>query len=130
MKKPKKLAESEWEIMLGIWKMEPPVTVRDVHSKVYPNGEKAYTTIQTIMNSLVDKGFLGRKKIGMVNFYDPAYSKEDAASNETENLVSRLFQGSFGALANYLINSGELSQSDLKEIKNLIDEKERNESGS
>jgi predicted transcriptional regulator len=124
MKKPKKLSDSEWEIMQGVWEGKTPVTVRELHSRVYPNGEKAYTTVQTIMNILFEKGFLAREKIGMVNFYTPTFSQEDAAAFETKSLVSKLFDGSFGALANYLINSDKLSKKDLDELKKRIEEKE------
>lgn len=122
--KQKKLSEVEWEIMDGIWDGETPVTVRDLHSRLYPNNEKAYTTVQTMMNILFEKGFLTRKKIGMVNFYTPAVSQDDAAAFETKSLVSKLFDGSFGALANYLINSDKLSKMDLDKLKKLIEEKE------
>ncbi|HHL72344.1 MAG TPA: BlaI/MecI/CopY family transcriptional regulator [Bacteroidetes bacterium] len=123
MPKATKLAPAEAEIMDGIWEMEPPVTVREVHSKLYPNGEKALTTVQTMMNILADKGFLSRKKTGMVNFYTPKLSREQAAQMEARSLVSRLFHGSFGALAAHLINSGSLSKEELRELKTLIDSK-------
>ena len=125
MKKPKRLSEAEWEIMLGIWDGPVPATVRDIHTRLYPNGEKAYTTVQTIMNILHEKGFLTREKIGLVNFYSPTLSREEAASQETGSLVSRLFHGSFGALANYLIDSDMLTQQDLQKLKAMIAEKEK-----
>ncbi len=125
MAKKRKLNEAEWEIMEGVWHFDRPVTVREVHEVLYPQKQKAYTTVQTIMNILTDKGFLQREKRGKVNFYTPTLSREDAARMETQNLVSRLFQGSFGALANYLINSGQLTEKDLREIKALLDQKDR-----
>ncbi len=125
MAKKRKLNEAEWEIMEGVWHFDRPVTVREVHEVLYPQKQKAYTTVQTIMNILTDKGFLQREKRGKVNFYTPTLSREDAARMETQNLVSRLFQGSFGALANYLINSGQLTEKDLQEIKALLDQKDR-----
>ena len=39
--------------------------------------------------------------------------------------MSRMFEGSFGALANYLVDSGELSRKELDELKALIDEKDK-----
>ncbi len=121
----KRLAEAEWEVMDGIWHLDHQVTVRDVVDYLYPNGEKAYTTVQTIMNILFEKGVLNRQKIGPVNVYKPALSREDAAQDETRTLVSRMFEGSFGALATYLVDSGELSQKELDELRALIEARER-----
>ncbi len=123
--KKKRFAEAEWGIMEGVWKFSDPVTVREVHGRLYPNGEKAYTTVQTIMNILVEKGFLQKEKIGMVNFYTPTLSRQEAAQVETRSLVGRMFQGSFGALATYLIDSGELSQEEIDRLKEMIDAKEK-----
>ncbi len=121
----KRLSEAEWEVMDGIWHLDRRVTVRDVVDYLYPNGEKAYTTVQTIMNILFEKGVLNRQKIGPVNVYKPALSREDAAQVETRTLVSRMFEGSFGALATYLVDSGELSQKELDELRALIETREK-----
>lgn len=129
MAKKKRLAEAEWAVMDGVWDLDRAVTVREIHEHLYPNGEKAYTTVQTIMNILFDKGVLARQKIGPVNVYTPALSREDAALDETQSLVARMFEGSFGALATYLVNSDALSREELDELKALIDEKERNQEG-
>lgn len=125
MKTVKKLAEAEWGIMDSIWIFAKPSTVRDILQRLYPKGEKAYTTVQTTTNILVEKGFLCKEKIGMVNFYLPTLSRQEFAKQETRTLVSRTFQGSFGNLANYLVDSGELSESELKQLKELISEKEK-----
>ena len=121
----KRLSEAEWEVMDGVWHLNRQVTVRDVVNHLYPNGEKAYTTVQTIMNILFEKGVLNRQKIGPVNVYKPALSREDAAQDETRTLVSRMFEGSFGALATYLVDSGELSQKELDELRALIEAREK-----
>ena len=125
MKKSKKLAEAEWQIMNSVWQFEKPVTVREVHQRFFSKGEKAYTTVQTIMNILVNKRFLKKEKIGMVNFYRPIVSKERFGKHETLNLVSRIFKGSFGELANYLVQSGGLSENELMKLKAAIRVKEK-----
>ena len=129
MAKKRRLAEVEWEVMDGVWKFNRQVTVRDVLNYVYPNGEKAYTTVQTIMNILTEKGVLDREKIGPVNVYRPTLSREDVAQVETRTLVSRMFKGSFGALAMYLVDSGELSQKELDELHALIEAREKAKEG-
>lgn len=125
MPKTLKLAEAEWEIMEGIWNRGGQTTVREIQDQLYPKAEKAYTTTQTIMNILVTKGFLKRKKIGMVNFYTPKISRELAAQHEARSLASRIFNGSMGAFATYLVDSGELSSQELHQLKALIDAKEQ-----
>jgi len=125
----KRLAEAEWEVMDGVWDLNRQVTVREVHEHLYPNGEKAYTTVQTFMNILVDKGVLARQKIGPVNVYTAVLSREDVAQTETQTLVSRMFEGSFGALATHLVDSGELSDKELDELRALIEAKEGEQKG-
>ncbi len=129
MKKTTKLAEAEAEIMGAVWQFRKAVTVREIHSRLYPKSEKAYTTVQTFMNILVEKGFLKREKIGMVNFYSPRLSRANVAKVETQSLVSRIFQGSFGELAQHLVNSGKLSKEELLNLKVLIEIKEEKSSG-
>lgn len=126
MRSRKKLAAAEWEIMNDLWNSEGASAVREVRGRLYPKGQKAYTTVQTIMNILVEKGFLKKQKIGMVNFYRPVVSREKATQQETRSLVARAFDGSFGALANYLVDSGKLSESELRELQSLLDARQPN----
>jgi predicted transcriptional regulator len=116
------LSAAEWEIMRVIWESGKPVTVREVLDQAYPNSEKAYTTVQTLMNILVDKRFLKRKKIGMVNFYSAAVSRENVLQGSLTTLARRMFQGSFGAMASFLVSSGSLSPEEVQALKKLLDE--------
>ena len=119
-----KLTPAEWEIMDAVWTLGEAPSIREVMELAYPNGEKAYTTIQTLMNLLEKKGLLTRKKIGLVNFYTPTRHRDEMLRNETRNLISRVFRGSAPALANFLIDEEDLSLDDIKKIKKLLNEKE------
>jgi BlaI family transcriptional regulator, penicillinase repressor len=122
--KNKKLTPVEWEIIDKIWELGGSPSIREIWEKCFPNGEKAYTTVQTIMNTLEKKGILERKKIGLVNFYKPLKSREEAVKSEMTGVVARIFNGSVPALANYLINSENLSLKEIEKIKKLLNEKE------
>ena len=124
MKKKYKLTPAEWEIMEAVWELGAAPSVRDVMEYQYPNREKAYTTIMTIMNTLEKKGFLNRKKIGLVNFYKPARSRSQIVKSEISSLTSRIFQGSTPAFANFLINNQSLSLEDIEAIKLELSRKE------
>ncbi len=119
----KKLSGLEWEIMEIVWRQEKPVSVREVLEIAYPNGEKAYTTVQTVMNHLVDKGFAKKEKIGLVNFYAPVKPREETLEGEVTHFVNRTFGGSINALVSFMLDTKSLSADEVASLKALIDEK-------
>jgi BlaI family penicillinase repressor len=120
-----KLTPVEWEIMEAIWTLGGSPTVRDVLEFAFPNGEKAYTTVQTIMNTLEKKKLLDRRKTGLVNFYKPARSRNDLIKNEMSSLIAQIFGGSIPALANSMLSLEGLGLDEIRKIKELISEKEK-----
>ena len=120
-----KLTPVEWEIMEAVWDLGGAPSVREVLEHAFPKGEKAYTTVQTIMNTLERKGFLTRKKTGMVNFYNPVRSREEMEREEMNSIVSRIFGGSREALASSLLSLEGLDLKELEQIKELIARREK-----
>jgi BlaI family penicillinase repressor len=123
------LTRAEWEIMETVWELGGSPSVRDVLEHAYPNGEKAYTTVQTVMNTLERKGLLGREKIGLVNFYTPLRPREYLVKAEMRSIVSRIFDGSIPAVANSLLSLDDLTIDEIEEIKRIVKEKEREMKG-
>lgn len=124
MSKTEKLTPVEWEIMEAIWNLGGAPSVREVLEYAFPDGQKAYTTVQTVMNILEKKGLLKRSKKGLVNFYEPSKSREQMIKSEMSQLVFRMFDGSIPAFANYLIKFENLSLKEIESIKKLLDDKE------
>ena len=125
MSKRNSLTPAEWEIMEAVWAVGGAVTVRDVLERAYPKGEKAYTTVQTVMNTLEKKKLLRRRKTGLVNFYTPTRSKGEMVQAEMTRMVSRIFGGSIPAVADSLLSLDNLSLDQIDQIKNLLEEKEK-----
>jgi predicted transcriptional regulator len=125
MAKKPKLTPVEWEIMEAIWAVGEPATVRDVLERAFPAGEKAYTTVQTIMNTLEKKKLLRRAKTGLVNFYTPTHSREALVKAEMSSVVKQLFSGSIPALANSLLSMDGINLDEIRKLKALIKEKEK-----
>ncbi len=120
-----KLTPVEWEIMEAVWSLGGAPAVREVLEHAFPNGEKAYTTVQTIMNILERKGFLERKKTGMVNFYRAVRSREEMEREEMSSIVSRIFGGSKPALASSLLSLEGLELEELEQIKDILARREK-----
>lgn len=120
-----KLTPVEWEIMEVVWALGGAPSVREVLERAYPNGEKAYTTVQTLMNTLARKGFLERRKVGLVGFYHPLRSRDALAEAETRSFLGRVFGGSAPALADSLINLDDMDLDEIRAIRALLSKKER-----
>ena len=120
-----KLTPVEWEIMEAVWSLGGAPSVREVLEHAFPNREKAYTTVQTIMNTLERKGFLERKKTGMVNFYTPVRSRDEMEREEMSSIVSRIFGGSKPALASSLLSLEGPELEELEQIKKILARREK-----
>ena len=125
MAPPPRITPAEWELLEAVWSLGGAPSVREVVDATYPNGEKAYTTVQTIMNTLVEKGMLRRKKVGLVNFYRPTRKRDTMRAAETRTLLSRVFGGSASALASSLLDLDGLDLDELQRIKRMLREKEQ-----
>lgn len=121
----KKLTPLEWEIMGHIWDKGENVTVREIVDSYYADGSRAYTTIQTVMNNLVQKGYLKVKKIGLVNHYTPIRQREQLATSELQQLIDRVFNGSPVALFHSLFRTKKLSEEEIKELKKMLSDMEK-----
>lgn len=117
------LSELEWQIMQVLWQ-KGVMTVREVWETLFPKAEKAYTTVQTYMDRMVEKGLLRKHKLGMVNYYHAAVDKNALRQNATKYLVSQAFEGSFFRLAAFLLESSNLTPEELDQIKQLIRSRE------
>jgi BlaI family penicillinase repressor len=120
-----KLTPAEWGLMEAVWSLGDSPSVREVLEYAFPNGEKAYTTVQTVMNTLERKGFLVRKKTGMVNFYTPVRSRDEMEREETSSIVSRIFGGSKPALASSLLSLDGLEIEEIEQIKEILARREK-----
>jgi predicted transcriptional regulator len=123
--KPVKLTPAEWQIMEAVWELGGTPSVRDVLDHAFQNGEKAYTTVQTVMNTLEKKGLLKRKKKGLVNFYRPTRERSEAIKAEMSSMLTRVFRGSIPELADSLLSMDDLSIQEIEQIKKLLRQKEK-----
>jgi BlaI family transcriptional regulator, penicillinase repressor len=117
------LSAAEWELMAVIWEAGAPMTVREMMDSAYPNDEKAYTTVQTLMNILVEKGVLRREKVGPVNVYTAVVRREQVLDASMSTVADRMFRGNFGAMASFLVNR-KLGEEDIAALRRLLAEQE------
>src|SRR5699024_3982861 len=117
------LGETEMEVLHHVWELEE-ANVKQVRKRILENREVAYTTIMTVMKNLTVKGYLKYRKEGVAYVYSPSQQPDSVRSKLVGNLVNKVFKGSPKELVQTLVRSKGLTEEDLDEIKDMIDDME------
>ncbi len=117
------LTEAELKLMNIIWLLDE-ATVHQVIEKLSEVENYAYNTASTIMRILEKKGFLVSRKSGRSHIYLPSISKEEYEFIGVNHMVDDLFGGTPVALIRRLLGGTKLSGNDLRELKELLRDKE------
>jgi len=108
-----RLSRFELQVMEVLWRTGE-VSVREVHEAL-PK-DPAYTTVQTIVQRLEQKGAVRRtRKVGNALMFAPAITRKAVHRRLIDELLD-LVGGSQPLLA-HLVDSGKLSVDDLKAIE-------------
>lgn len=117
------ISESEWQVMKIIWSNSPQ-TLPEILERLRETGWSK-TTIQTYLARLVKKGALSTKRQGKGYLYYPAVSRSECQLAESRDFLSRVYDGSLSKMVMGFVRSGDLSQEELNELKNLIARQEK-----
>ena len=123
----KKLPDSELEIMLIIWEYDRPVTRFEIESKLDEERNLSPTTILSFLSRLQEKGFLDVAKEGKNNIYSAIISKESYMQTDSKNVLKKLYKNSVKNFLAALYDGNSLSEKDLQELEEYIEEKRRNQ---
>lgn len=120
LKKGVRLTKIELEIMEAFWRLGE-ASVREVQETFQSRKRRpAYTTIQTVVYRLEEKGALRKvKKVGNAYVFESAVTRDATHRRLIDDLLV-LFDGSTAPLMAHLVDSGRLSLDDLKEIEDRI----------
>lgn len=116
----KELTKAEEQLMQILWGLEKAY-LKDIVEQ-YPNPAPAYTTISTVVNVLVKKGFIGFETHGKSREYFPLISKEKYTRQSMNGLMSSFFDNSAKQFASFFASQKDLSVEELQEIRKLIDD--------
>ena len=111
------LTPLELEIMQVLWE-NGASTVTEVIPKL--KAELAYTTVQTMLMVLLRKGKVKRTQEGRAFRYRPVVSRERASGSAVEDLVRRMFGGSAEALLMAMVDTRQISASELERLARKV----------
>lgn len=114
-----KLTRFEMEIMDALWDLGS-ASIREIHDKLPERKRPAYTTVQTIIRRLEEKGAVRQtRQIGNAHIFEPVVTRDAAHRRLIDDLLD-LFGGSARPLMAHLAESGKLSLEDLRELESIL----------
>jgi predicted transcriptional regulator len=114
-----RLTRLELEVMDAVWALGNG-SVREILEQLPEQKRPAYTTVQTIIYRLEEKGAVRRvKKIGNAHIFEALISRKAAHSRLIDELL-HVFGGSPRSLMAQLVETGQLTLHDLKELENTL----------
>ena len=118
MKEPR-LSKAETRILEQYWKLGT-ASVREILESLPEDEQVAYTTVQTLVYRLEEKGAVRKvKKIGNAQLFEPAINQSQYRGRLVRDLLN-LFGGSPRLLVSNLLETGALTLRDLKALQSAI----------
>ena len=114
--------ELELEILKVLWDRGPLPTrdIRDALARGEAERDLAHTSVITILNIMVDKGYLDRTKSGGAYTFFPLVKREDVSGGMLDDLVERVFSGSAASLMLSLLERTDLDEDEVRQLRALI----------
>lgn len=112
-----RLSKAEMRVLEQYWKLGT-CSVREILESLPDDERVAYTTVQTLVYRLEQKGAVRRvKKIGNAQLFQPAIDRGAFRNGLVRELLD-LFGGSPQLLVSNLLESGTITLKDLKVLQN------------
>ncbi|RKE75867.1 BlaI/MecI/CopY family transcriptional regulator [Chryseobacterium sp. AG363] len=115
-----KLTDSEKSLMEILWEKKT-VFMKDI-LEAYPDPKPAPTTIATLLKRMQNKELIGYKLYGNSREYFPKVEKGEYFKEEMTSMIDRFFNSSVTQFASFFTSNAKLSQKELKEFRDIIDE--------
>ncbi len=116
----KKLPDAEFEVMQVVWTNEPPITTAMVMEQLGNRRQWKAPTIISLLQRLVERGFLRTEKNGKERTYYPLITRDEYLAFETKSFVRQYHGDSFLSLINTLYDGDQLSNQEIDDLMQWV----------
>jgi len=117
------LSKAEWLVMNACWEHKN-FTARDIHELVASHRDWEYQTVKTMLDRLVEKGYLRRDKVGPISVFTPAVPRTRTVRRAIDGFIETVLGNQLGPLFAHLAGGEKLSDEEVSALKNLVKENE------
>jgi predicted transcriptional regulator len=110
--------ERELDILQVLWDAGA-ASLSEISSVLHNRRGVATTTVATILKVMLDKGLVRRTKDRR---WEASVSQDDTGQGMVSQLLDRVFHGSAQRMVGHILAAGDLSEQDVRELRQLLDE--------
>lgn len=115
------LSNSEWRIMENLWGEAPKTATQLIKAMEAETGWSKSTT-KTILKRMEQKGCIAYREGAKAREYYPLLKREEVVETETSHFINRLYNGSLGLMVNTLVKKQSISDEEMEELYQIIQE--------
>lgn len=116
--------DGELEILRILWQIGP-AELGQIRAELLKDRQVAPTTVATMLKVMLDKGLVARQAGPRSSLWKARVTRESASTGMLGKLLDSIFDGSAKNLVAHLIEDGQLTPAQLKEIRAMLDEHQR-----
>jgi len=119
-----RITEKEIYLIKILWE-KGESSAKVVYEESLKDRKRSYQTIKTLLDRMVVKEFLDKRKFGPIWLYTPKVSKSFIESRLVKNLVENVLDDKVNPIFTYLIrNKKRIKGEEIKMIKELLNQLE------
>ena len=112
------------ELLEPLWRLGS-ASIREIQESLPEDRRLEYTTVQTIIYRLEQKGAVRRtKKIGNAHIFEPLVTRKSTMGTLIDDFLAA-FGGSHEPFVAHLVESGRVSSGEIKELEKIAKGKRR-----
>lgn len=115
------ISATELEVLKVLWDRGPG-TVREINESL--PGERAYTTVLTLLQRLQEKGFVTSDRSQAAHVFHPALTQAELLDRKLTELQETLCDGAMSPIVQALVEGGRLSKKEAARLRKLLDDLE------
>jgi len=114
------LSKTEWTLMNICWE-KGKVSARIIFDESQKDKKRAYQTIKTLLDKLVDKKYLKKERFGPIWLYEPTITRARAVSNAIDSFADTVLNNTFTPLFSHFIKKEKMSEEEIEVLEKLIE---------
>jgi len=118
------ISETELEVLKVLWE-HGPGTVRELNEHLVLKRRRwAYTTVQTLLNRLKEKGYVARDESALAHVFRAAVTRDKLVGFRLREIADQICGGEATPLVASLAQRNDLTGDDIKALRKMLDDLE------